>query len=226
MQQLFKSLSRTEDGAFVIDARHRIIFWNLAAEAILGYSADEVSGLQCYEILEGRDERGRTLCQRYCHVVIQAASGDILPNQDLFVRTRSGERCWLNLSTFAYSSADKEVGQLIVHLFRDITDQKNNQRFVDSMLEASTHLRKGGGYHSLAVAHLEAQGAGLTKREQQVLELMAQGLGTREMAGSMTISPATVRNHVQNILSKFGVHSRAEAIAYAYRHGLIDSNGE
>lgn len=224
MKQLFESLSRTEDGAFVVDARHRIIFWNQAAKAILGYTAEEVTGLQCYEILGGRDEQGHALCQRYCHVVVQAQRGDSLPNRDVLVLTRSGERRWMNISAFAYTSADKSVGQAIVHLFRDITDQKNYQRFADSILEAYKHLRKNGGYHNLSVARLKAQEDGLTIREQQVLGLMAQGLGTGEMAGSMTISPATVRNHVQNVLSKIGVHSRAEAIAYAYQHGLLRSN--
>jgi PAS domain S-box-containing protein len=224
MKRLFQSLSRTSDGAFVTDGRHRIIFWNQAAESILGYMAEEVTGLQCHEILGGQDEQGFALCQRYCHLVIQAQSGDPLPNRDVLVLTRSGERRWMNISAFAYTSADRSVGQVIVHLFRDITDQKNHQRFVDSILEAYKQLRKNGGYHNSPVAQLAVQEDGLTIREQQVLGLMAQGLGTGEMAGSMTISPATVRNHVQNVLSKLGVHSRAEAIAYAYRRGLLRSN--
>lgn len=225
MKQLFQSLSRTEDGAFVVDARHRIVFWNQAAEAMLGYTAEEVLGLQCYEILGGRDEQGQTLCQRYCLLAIRAQGGDSLPNRDVLVLTRSGERRWINMSAFAYTSADKSTGQVIVHLFRDITDQKSYQRFVDSILEASKLLRNNGGYYSASVAHLEAQEGGLTIREQQVLGLMAQGLDTGEMAGTMTISPSTVRNHVQNVLGKLGVHSRLEAIAHAYQHGLIEING-
>jgi DNA-binding NarL/FixJ family response regulator len=51
---------------------------------------------------------------------------------------------------------------------------------------------------------------------------LAQGLGTNEIAATLTISPSTVRNHVQNILGKLGVHSRLEAITYAYQHGMIE----
>jgi PAS domain S-box-containing protein len=47
MKRLFQSLAKTSDGAFVIDSRHRIIFWNQAAEALLGYTPAEVAGLQC-----------------------------------------------------------------------------------------------------------------------------------------------------------------------------------
>ena len=224
MERLFQSLSGTEDGAFVVDTQCRIIFWNQTAKEILGYTAEEVLGLQCFKLLGGRDELGSTLCQRYCPMIMQTKHGGTLPNRNVFVRAHSGERRWVNVSAFAYARADNHDGQVIVHLFRDITDQKNYQRFVDSILEASAQLRKNEDYHSPAVTSVEVQGENLTTREQQVLELLAQGLGTDKMAGSMTISPATVRNHVQNILSKFGVHSRAEAIAYAFQNGLLKNH--
>jgi PAS domain S-box-containing protein len=222
MKRLSRSLSKTSDGAFVIDDRHRIIFWNQAAEELLGYTAQDVIGRPCYEIMGGRDEQSRTLCQRFCRVAIQAERGDTLPNRDVLVRTRAGERCWLNVTTFAYASDDKSIGQVIVHLFRDVTEQKNYQRFADNVMAASEQLQRNGGYQTISSAPMMPQGNGLTAREQQVLGLMSQGLGTGEMAGSMTISPSTVRNHVQNILDKLGVHSRLEALAYAYQHGLIE----
>jgi len=225
MKRLFESLSRTNDGAFVIDARHRIIFWNQAAEKILGFTAQEVIGRPCYEILGGRDERGRTLCQRFCRVAIQAERGAILPSRDVSVCSGIGKELWLNVTTFAYDCHDKSAGQVIVHLFRDITASKNHQRFVIQILDASQRLRQNGDFQTISFAPTKTRGDELTVREWQVLGLMAQGLGTGEMAGSMTISPSTVRNHVQNILDKLGVHSRLEAIAHAYQHGLIESNG-
>lgn len=224
MKRLFKSLSGTDDGAFVIDGRHRIIFWNQSAEQILGYTAEEVAGLQCNEILGGRDEQGRTLCQRFCLVVIQAERGDILPNRDVYVRTHAGEGRWLNVTTFTYPVRDKAIDQVIVHLFRDITEQKNNQRFVNRVLSASEWLQQDNGHPIMSTPPAEPRAGGLTAREWQVLELLAQGSGTGEIAGKLTISPSTVRNHVQNILEKLGVHSRLEAIAYAYQHGLIASD--
>jgi DNA-binding NarL/FixJ family response regulator len=53
----------------------------------------------------------------------------------------------------------------------------------------------------------------LTTREWEVLDLMARGAGTREMAAAMFVSDVTVYSHVKNIMRKLGVHSRAEAIA-------------
>ena len=61
----------------------------------------------------------------------------------------------------------------------------------------------------------------LTEREQEVLALMVEGLNNTQIAGMLTISPSTVKSHVSNILSKFGVSSRTEAATLALRHGLI-----
>lgn len=225
MKRLFHSLSKTSDGAFVVDGRHRIVYWNEAAEEILGYRSEDVIGLQCYEILGGRDEQGLTLCQRFCRVAIQVKNGDILPNHDVFVRSRTGEGRWLNVTTLAYSSTEEGTREVIVHLFRDVTETKGYQRFANSVLVASEQLQKNGSRQSLSSASMEPHTGDLTVRESQILELLIQGMGTSEIAGMLIISPSTVRNHVQNILSKLGVHSRLEAITYAYQHGLVENNG-
>jgi len=61
----------------------------------------------------------------------------------------------------------------------------------------------------------------LTRREVEVLRLMADGLSTKAVADALHVSGATVRNHVQSILTKLGVHSRLEAVAYANKHRLL-----
>lgn len=61
----------------------------------------------------------------------------------------------------------------------------------------------------------------LTARELEVLELLAAGTPNIELAQRMGISRNTVRNHVQNLLTKLGVHSRLEAVALANREGLL-----
>lgn len=64
-----------------------------------------------------------------------------------------------------------------------------------------------------------APGAGskLTKRERDVLELLAQGLNQNEIASYLCISPKTVGTHTEHIFAKLGVHSRSEAAALAHR---------
>jgi NarL family two-component system response regulator LiaR len=60
-----------------------------------------------------------------------------------------------------------------------------------------------------------------TEREHEVLALMAEGLNNTQIAGKLTVSPSTVKSHVSNILSKFGIASRTEAVTLALRHGLF-----
>lgn len=61
----------------------------------------------------------------------------------------------------------------------------------------------------------------LTRRELQVLELLADGLDQAEMAERLVVSPKTVGTHIERILAKLGAHSRAEAVGLAYRLRLV-----
>ena len=62
--------------------------------------------------------------------------------------------------------------------------------------------------------------AGLTGREREVLRLIAEGVGTSEVARVLGIAPATVQSHVKNLLAKLGVHSKVEAARVAWRVGI------
>jgi DNA-binding NarL/FixJ family response regulator len=63
--------------------------------------------------------------------------------------------------------------------------------------------------------------AHLTGREREVLQLLANGLEQGEIATQLVISGKTVGTHIERILSKLGVHSRAQAVAVAYRDGFV-----
>jgi two-component system nitrate/nitrite response regulator NarL len=64
----------------------------------------------------------------------------------------------------------------------------------------------------------------LTARERQCLELLVEGQDTAAMVSRLGVSAATVRTHVQALLTKLGVHSRLEAAAFAVQHGLLDES--
>jgi two-component system nitrate/nitrite response regulator NarL len=65
----------------------------------------------------------------------------------------------------------------------------------------------------------------LTGRETQVLQLLGDGKSQERIARELFISPKTAGTHIQRIITKLGVHSRTEAVALAYRRGLIDGAG-
>jgi ATP/maltotriose-dependent transcriptional regulator MalT len=80
-----------------------------------------------------------------------------------------------------------------------------------SRLEASTPERGGN----------VAAAAGLTRREREILGLLAQGLSDKEAATALNLSEHTIHRHVSNILNKLDVPSRTAAVAQAVQHGLL-----
>ena len=63
--------------------------------------------------------------------------------------------------------------------------------------------------------------AKLTRREREVLALVAQGADNDVIAQALVISPETARTHIQNVLGKLGVHSRLEAAAFVTQNGIL-----
>jgi DNA-binding NarL/FixJ family response regulator len=60
----------------------------------------------------------------------------------------------------------------------------------------------------------------LTNREVEVLQLISEGLSNAEIATRLVVTAATVKTHINHIFAKTGVRDRAQAVSYAYRHGV------
>jgi DNA-binding NarL/FixJ family response regulator len=61
----------------------------------------------------------------------------------------------------------------------------------------------------------------LTARQLEILTLLAQGVRPKDIAAQIGVTPQTLRTHVQNMLTRLGVHSKTEAVALAMRQGKI-----
>jgi PAS domain S-box-containing protein len=218
--ELADDLESSADGAFVVDEELRIVFANQSAQRMLGFRLDGAPHRYCYRILRGRNDQGRLLCHEFCPVAKDIFSGARVSSFDLQVPTKTEGKRWLNMSIFRYSGK-RNGTPYIVHLFRDITQKKRDARFVERVVEAAKHY---GGVQpdSNSDQKLARQYGELTRRERQVLTLLVEGHGTREIAQHLSISVNTTRNHVQQILQKLDVHTRLEAVIYAINNGLLD----
>jgi PAS domain S-box-containing protein len=133
---LLDLFQNTEDGVYAVDANQRIILWNKAAEALTGYSAAEALGRHCQEIMAGRDESGRVICGAACQVIqIAFARGRPAPGHDMTVQTKDGKRRVLNITHILVPPQEPDGLPSIVHVFRDVTQQKDALRLVDHLAE-------------------------------------------------------------------------------------------
>ena len=207
--ELAEMLAATADGGFAIDAEGRIVLWNRAAESMLGYTVREAVGRQCCDLLMGDDENGNRLCCRGCHIVDLVKMRTPVHSFDMRTRTKTGSAIWVNVSTLRVSRDG--AGDGTVHLLRDVTATREILALIRGLLAIPA---------ALVPAAPDGTGA-LTRRELEILRVIATGLNTKHVAERLHVSPATIRNHVQNILGKLGAHSRLEAVAYATRNRLI-----
>lgn len=202
-------LSETADGLCAVDIEGKIVLWNQAAEKILGYTARDAVGKPCCELFGGHDTSGNRLCYPGCHVLSLVKMGEKVEHFDIATRTRSGRPVWLDVSILVVPSTRKDR-PTAVHLFRDVTVSRNKELLLSERM----------GRAALPTAAPEELSALLTRREMETLRLMTAGIGTKAMAARLHVSPSTIRNHVQNILTKLEVHSRLEAVARATAHGV------
>jgi DNA-binding NarL/FixJ family response regulator len=92
--------------------------------------------------------------------------------------------------------------------------------------EFAARLRRSLGRSDRSVGVVSRDGRtghadDLSRREREILLLLAEGKAEMEIAATLVLSPKTVATHIQNMLRKLGVHSRTQAVAAAYREGLV-----
>ena len=195
--------ANTADGVWVSDPEGRVLFWNHAAETILEYPAQQVTGKMCRDIFGGCDDNGNRICGWPCPVKTLLHGGELVEHFDMATRTRTGKPLWIDVSCITLPSSGGQPAT-VVHLFRDVTVAHEIEGLVRQQL-AQTKLAASEENLTL--------GGELTARELQVVTLMRAGATTAGIAEQLFISKTTVRNHIQNIFSKLQVHTRLEAVA-------------
>ncbi len=218
--------ANTAEGLYIVNTHQRIIVWNQGAERILGYSKKDVLGRYCYEVVRGKHASGKLLCQPDCLVTRCIQRGRLPQTLDVLALTKEDREIWLNITTVILR---RKRGSLAVHLMRDTTCHHRVRQATDQIVRA---LRTSGVLQTVSdksdvfrCAPPTPLAAGpltmLTRRELEILRLLAEGLSNSAVAQRLGISLYTVRNHVQNILNKLVIENKAQAVAYAFRSGLL-----
>lgn len=216
--ELFALLEQTADAAYAVTDDGEICSWNASAEQLFGYPASEVLRRDIDEVLEARDTLGTSALAGGHQAATRhwdGTSGGI-PNFDLEVRTRSGVRIWVNVSTIVFDN--RRTGRrLLVRLVRDIDQRRRNEELLNRMLDAARQF--------VSLAHESSDHARvepLSEHERRILKLFAEGSNSAAIARKLGISAQTLRNHLHHINRKLRTHNRLEAVTHAQRRGLID----
>ena len=191
----------TCETAYAVDRNGKIIAWNQAAEKNLGFVESEALGKSCWELLSGQDIFGNRLCCEGCPIRASAFINEPINRFQIYFRTASNQRKHFAVSTLMLFDAPGE--DIFIHLCTPIPETGNTKTAIENP------------------SRLDYQHERLTSRETEILAQLHKGKSIEDIADSLTISPCTVRNHVQHILSKLQVHSRYEAVAIGRKLMLI-----
>jgi DNA-binding NarL/FixJ family response regulator len=119
--------------------------------------------------------------------------------------------------------ADALHAGAVGYLLKD-TDAEDLQRAVRAAAAGQVQLSSAVAARLVRDGHMPGSPPQLTRREEQVLVLLARGRANGQIARELHIAPQTVKTHVSNILAKLNSQSRTQAALYAMRVGLVPIN--
>ena len=194
----------SKNGTFSVRTSGEITAWGTAAENFLGYSADEVVGNYCFDLLGKGKSYGKP-CFPNCTILTNA--------QRL--------RCARNFSTSWKTKDDEWIGVdvSIVNLITEAEETEVLHIFKENSTERA--ISKTVGHAISEEMEESANQARLTRRECQVLQLIAAGLSTAEAADKLTLASVTARNHIVSAIGKLSANNRTHAVVKAISHKLI-----
>ena len=188
--------------AWVVGPDRILHYINRPMRALLGVGADAI-GRPCWEIIRGRDTGGWSHCGPRCRPL-----GEVLQDRAIhpaLVAVASDPVRWLHVLVIPLRAPDGSFPWLV-------------HGAVPCGAPTAAERTRGaaGRRRSLAAARgvRRRKLAALTRREREVVELLCRGESLHRIAERLGVRYVTVRNHVQHIEAKLGVHSLLEIVAF------------
>ena len=192
-------------------------------------SFSELTGLEPNEV-EGRSFDGLELfaddeARAYLAKHFQDTQDDTPKTAEFQVQTKAGERVQVVLTSNPISLHGESA------LLITLTDVTERRRTEEQLMQAIQEVMQDTAWFSRSVIERLAQirsttpetppMVSLTKRERQLLELIAAGYTNAQLVEELGLAKNTVRNYVARIYEKLDVHSRAEAVVWARERGIV-----
>jgi len=152
----------------------------------------------------------------------------MMPEMDGIAATRAILAEYPDIKIIAMTSFEDEqlvhgvlAAGAISYLLKNVASEELSKAIRDAASGRSTLAPEAARVLVQATRPTTQPSSGLTEREREVLNLVVQGHSNQQIADALVVSLATVKAHISSILSKLGVSSRTEAIAYAIKHKLV-----
>lgn len=180
---------------------------NTRAETLFGVSGDECVGRPCYDIIKGRKPSGAQFCSHSCVVRRLASHGREIEPFPLRIPRNGGRDEHVRVVVIAAHATPQSRPEdlLYVHCIVDDARHERFKKYLSKVVRRSPHAIGDD---------LTLDAFQLTQREREILKLLADDETLHGIAHRLNLSYATIRNHVQHILGKLGVHSILEAVAF------------
>jgi len=187
---------------WVCDPDQRLVLANDRARELLGIASFEGPARICHGIVAGLTQAGEVHCKTECEVLRRAREGAEIEPLTISVRQSGGKRHWVQLFVIPVHDPDGG-GPWLVHYACDADRACRLEQYLRKVAMRSATDQEAQLYRT----------AELTEREREVLKLLSLDVDPHGIAKVMHVSYATVRNHIQHLLPKLGVHSIQEAVA-------------
>ena len=215
---LLEILSAGHPAAFAADSRERIVFWNRGAAELFGRGPDDALGRHCWEIVAGRDVFGNRFCYGNCAVASALRAGEPVCGFEMKVAANGHGPTLTHVTILRIPSIRPDLFS-VVHIMEPVEETSRLARVLETLGAEPAGAAPPRGLSGAEPPPRPAPP--LTAREREVLGWIARGRQNKEIAQTLDLSLATVRNHIHNILDKLGLHSKLEAVSVAFRNGWV-----
>lgn len=205
MNPLNKIFEQSSDAVFGIDAEGKIRFANNIFERMTGRFREQIYNQTCHDILCGTDIHGTSCCNSACPLIPINQRQSKQPQAfDLIIKHHTGRELLVNVGCCEIpQQLQEQAGQVTVYFNLRQFEQNRLLQLIKTVTEENNNPNQ------------------LTPRETEILQQATTGMKTSQIADKLCVSTQTIRCHFRNIYQKIGVHSRTEAVLFAFQKGLV-----
>ncbi len=209
--------------AVATDGDNTILNWNAAAVELFGFTAEDTVGRNLQRVIQARDVHGNRLSADFGAFHEMTRIGEAPQSFELAIITATGKMIRVAISIVVVLGP-QPTEHTLVYLMTPMHRRRRADEAIDRLL-AQANVPGVTVPGAQQVTGADQRGTSrtrhLTRRQLEVLLLLAEGKKSREIAGELCISVHTVRTHIQGVLRTLGAANCLEAVSRALHERLI-----